>query len=64
MIAYAGLPLTDADGLVLGSLCGIDHRPRAWGPSVVPSSARQCAGNASSASSKATFARSGPAAAG
>ncbi len=31
IVAYAGMPLTDADGLVLGSLCGIDHRPRAWG---------------------------------
>ncbi|MET9654976.1 SpoIIE family protein phosphatase [Streptomyces sp. NPDC006460] len=32
VIAYAGLPLTDADGLVLGSLCGMDHQPRAWDP--------------------------------
>lgn len=30
LIAYAGMPLTDADGNVLGSLCAIDHRPRAW----------------------------------
>ncbi|MEU1402852.1 SpoIIE family protein phosphatase [Streptomyces sp. NPDC005728] len=30
MIAYAGMPLTDGDGLVLGSLCAIDHEPRAW----------------------------------
>lgn len=30
VIAYAGMPLTDADGHVLGSLCAIDHRPRAW----------------------------------
>ncbi|MFE2553696.1 GAF domain-containing SpoIIE family protein phosphatase [Streptomyces sp. NPDC059355] len=30
--AYAGMPLTDADGLVLGSLCAIDHQPRTWGP--------------------------------
>ncbi|MEU0136399.1 SpoIIE family protein phosphatase [Streptomyces sp. NPDC006296] len=29
-VAYAGLPLTDADGHVLGSLCAIDHEPRAW----------------------------------
>ncbi|WP_405812947.1 MULTISPECIES: SpoIIE family protein phosphatase [unclassified Streptomyces] len=32
IIAYAGLPLTDADGLVLGSLCAIDHQPRTWEP--------------------------------
>ncbi|MCX0244803.1 GAF domain-containing SpoIIE family protein phosphatase [Streptomyces drozdowiczii] len=30
VIAYAGMPLTDADGHVLGSLCAIDHRPREW----------------------------------
>ncbi|MFD9287377.1 GAF domain-containing SpoIIE family protein phosphatase [Streptomyces sp. NPDC060030] len=30
VIAYAGLPLTDADGHVLGSLCAIDHVPREW----------------------------------
>ncbi|ROQ68937.1 GAF domain-containing protein [Streptomyces sp. 840.1] len=30
VIAYAGMPLTDADGQVLGSLCAIDHRPREW----------------------------------
>ncbi|MEH0981057.1 SpoIIE family protein phosphatase [Micromonospora sp. CPCC 205556] len=30
VIAYAGVPLTDLDGRVLGSLCAIDHKPRAW----------------------------------
>lgn len=30
MIAYAGLPLTDADGNVLGALCAIDLEPRRW----------------------------------
>ncbi|WP_327739226.1 SpoIIE family protein phosphatase [Streptomyces nojiriensis] len=30
-IAYAGMPLTDADALVLGFLCAVDHEPRAWG---------------------------------
>ncbi|RPK79557.1 Stage II sporulation protein E (SpoIIE) [Streptomyces sp. ADI97-07] len=30
VIAYAGMPLTDADGHVLGSLCAIDHVPRKW----------------------------------
>jgi len=30
MIAYAGMPLTDSEGHVLGSLCAIDTPPRAW----------------------------------
>ncbi|GAB7051563.1 GAF domain-containing SpoIIE family protein phosphatase [Catenuloplanes indicus] len=30
VIGYAGMPLTDADGQVLGSLCAIDHEPRDW----------------------------------
>ncbi|WP_306214840.1 GAF domain-containing SpoIIE family protein phosphatase [Actinoplanes sp. RD1] len=30
VVGYAGMPLTDADGLVLGSLCAIDHEPRDW----------------------------------
>lgn len=33
VIAYAGMPLTDAEGLVVGSLCAIGHEPRAWEPS-------------------------------
>jgi GAF domain-containing protein len=32
VVAYAGMPLTDADGRVLGSLCAIDTEPRAWTP--------------------------------
>ncbi|MEA5363501.1 SpoIIE family protein phosphatase [Amycolatopsis sp., V23-08] len=28
--AYAGFPVTDAAGRVLGSLCVIDHQPRSW----------------------------------
>ncbi|MGZ9935231.1 SpoIIE family protein phosphatase [Streptomyces sp. NC-S4] len=31
VVAYVHMPLTDADGLVLGSLCAVDHTPRAWG---------------------------------
>jgi transcriptional regulator with GAF, ATPase, and Fis domain len=32
VVAYAGMPLTDAEGNVLGSLCAIDTVPRAWTP--------------------------------
>ncbi|MFD6471582.1 SpoIIE family protein phosphatase [Streptomyces goshikiensis] len=32
IIACAGMPLTDTDGLVLGSLCAIDHQLRTWEP--------------------------------
>ena len=31
VIAYLGVPLVDGEGNVLGSLCAIDHTPRAWG---------------------------------
>jgi GAF domain-containing protein/serine phosphatase RsbU (regulator of sigma subunit) len=30
VVAYAGMPLTDDDGHVLGSLCAIDEKPRQW----------------------------------
>jgi PAS domain S-box-containing protein len=30
IVAYAGIPLVDAGGQVLGSFCAIDHRPRHW----------------------------------
>ncbi|MBV9849400.1 MAG: SpoIIE family protein phosphatase [Armatimonadetes bacterium] len=33
--AYAGIPLTTADGHTLGSFCAIDMQPRAWTPEEV-----------------------------
>lgn len=30
VVGYAGMPLTDSDGHVLGSLCAIDTKPRHW----------------------------------
>ena len=30
VVAYAGMPLADVDGQVLGSLCAIDVQPRTW----------------------------------
>ena len=30
VIAYAGVPLTDAEGNAVGSLCAIDSVPRTW----------------------------------
>ena len=32
VIAFAGMPLTDSEGHVLGSLCAVDTQPRAWSP--------------------------------
>ena len=34
-IAYAGAPITDPDGLVVGTLCAIDQEPRVWTPSEI-----------------------------
>jgi GAF domain-containing protein len=30
VVAYAGMPITDGQGRVLGSLCAIDQNPRGW----------------------------------
>ncbi|MEU8657347.1 GAF domain-containing SpoIIE family protein phosphatase [Actinoplanes philippinensis] len=32
IVGYAGMPLTTAEGIVLGALCAIDHEPRTWTP--------------------------------
>lgn len=34
-IAYAGAPITDPDGLIVGALCAIDQEPRNWTPSEI-----------------------------
>ena len=31
VIAYAGVPLTNEAGDILGTFCAIDHKPRTWG---------------------------------
>jgi diguanylate cyclase (GGDEF)-like protein/PAS domain S-box-containing protein len=30
VVAYAGIPLVDPSGAVIGVICAIDHEPRAW----------------------------------
>ena len=45
VIAYAGMPLTDGAGNVLGSLCALDTVPRRWDPaqlSALEDLARMC----------------------
>src|SRR5918997_1697308 len=32
VVAYLGVPITTSDGSVLGTLCAIDSKPRAWSP--------------------------------
>ncbi|GLY01229.1 MULTISPECIES: GAF domain-containing SpoIIE family protein phosphatase [Actinoplanes] len=34
-IAYAGAPITDPDGLIVGALCAVDTEPRIWTPSEI-----------------------------
>ena len=45
IVGYAGMPLTDAAGTVLGALCAIDHEPRTWTEaqlSLLSDAARAC----------------------
>lgn len=44
VVAYAGMPLTDAAGHVLGSLCAIDVTPRRWRPTELDALADLAAG--------------------
>jgi Stage II sporulation protein E (SpoIIE)/GAF domain len=47
VVGYAGMPLTDAAGNVLGSLCAIDTAPRTWSDSELEALrdlARACSG--------------------
>lgn len=37
IVAYLGVPLITPDGLVLGSFCAIDMRPRAWDEAAIAS---------------------------
>ena len=30
VVAYAGVPIVSPDGVVLGTICAIDHEPRSW----------------------------------
>ncbi|BBH66297.1 hypothetical protein ACTI_29820 [Actinoplanes sp. OR16] len=34
-LAYAGAPVTDSDGLIVGALCAVDQEPRVWTPSEI-----------------------------
>ena len=34
-IAYAGVPVRDPDGLIVGTLCAVDNEPRVWTPSEI-----------------------------
>jgi GAF domain-containing protein len=46
IVAYAGIPITSADGQVLGSFCAIDTQPHEWTEAelrLVPFAARHCA---------------------
>jgi hypothetical protein len=46
LVAYAGVPLTDASGRTVGALCGLEDRPRRWGLDdlgVLEQAAQRCA---------------------
>ncbi|MEU4694297.1 SpoIIE family protein phosphatase [Actinoplanes sp. NPDC023714] len=34
-LAYVGAPVTDPDGLIVGTLCAVDREPRVWTPSEI-----------------------------
>ena len=48
VVAYAGMPLLDAAGEVVGALCALDNRPRQWTPAeldVLADLAATCSAN-------------------
>ncbi len=58
VFAYAGIPLRSPDNQVLGTLCAIDHRPRAWSAADVQVLTDLAATAAASIATRAALAQS------